>query len=102
VVEPTISVKRVFGGVQVQDEVDAGISQSTHALVVVCGVVHSVDSDGVDAQLLEFHDISLASSGVSDGVSDIRRSSRLVINASDVETAASGKESCSTKSESQS
>jgi hypothetical protein len=45
--------------------------QSLHALVVVGGVVDSVDTNGVDAEALELVDVALATSNVGDGVLSI-------------------------------
>lgn len=63
-----LTVERVLGSVDIKDEIDSSVSESVHALVVVDRVVDTVDTDGVDAQLLELLDVALASLWLSDGV----------------------------------
>ena len=53
-----VSVDRVIARVDVKSEVDTGVGKLAHTLVVVLGVVDSVDTDGVDAKLLELLDVS--------------------------------------------
>jgi hypothetical protein len=60
---------------------------------MISSVVDRIDSDGIDAQLLEFLEISLASLCVSDRVNNVGRSTRLVVNTTDVEALISSKES---------
>ena len=47
------TVEGVLGSVDIEDQVDAGIGEGVHALVVVLGVVDRVDTDGVHAEVLE-------------------------------------------------
>ena len=61
----------VFGGVHVQREVDPGICQLAHAVIVVCAVVDGVDTDGVDLEFHELGDVSLAGVGVGERISGI-------------------------------
>ena len=78
----TFTVDGVLGGVDIKDEVDTGVLQLLHALVVVLGVVDGVDTDGVDAQLLEQRDVALAVVRVSDRVRGVGRAtlqSRLIL-----------------------
>jgi hypothetical protein len=56
---------------------------------MVLGVVDRVDTDGVDAELIELGDITGAASAVSDGVLICGGAAGLVIDAADVESAAS-------------
>lgn len=63
-----LAVEGVVWGVDVQSKVDAGISQSLHARIVVCRVIHGVDTNGVDSKLLELGNITRASSRISNGV----------------------------------
>ena len=59
---------------------------------MVGSVVDSIDTDGIDAQLLELCNVSFAAGLISNGVSQIGGAARLVINASNVETVAASKE----------
>jgi hypothetical protein len=61
---------------------------------VVGGVVDSVDTDGVDAQLLELGNITLAAVDIGDGVCELGAATGLVVDATDVETVASLEEGC--------
>lgn len=61
---------------------------------MVGGVVDRVDTDGVDSQLLELGNVSLASGGVCDGVFGAGRASGLVIDTTDVEALIASEESC--------
>jgi hypothetical protein len=61
---------------------------------VIGSVVHSVHTNGVDAQLLELCDIALAAVDVGNGVLSIRGTAGLVVDATDVETLVAGPESC--------
>jgi hypothetical protein len=53
---------------------------------MIGAVVDGVNTDSVEAQLLELGDITSASSRVGERVNKIGRSTRLVIDASDVES----------------
>lgn len=88
------TVERVLGGVHVEGEVDAGVGEGRHALVVVGGVVDSVHTDGVDAQLLELLDIALAPVDIGNGVLSVRGAAGLVVNTANVEALVAGPESC--------
>jgi hypothetical protein len=61
--------------------------------VVGC-VVNSVYTNGVDAELLEFHDITRTSCRVCDGVDELGGSTWLVVDSADVESVRSLEESC--------
>jgi len=56
-------------------------------------VVDSVDSDGVESELLKILNISLAAIYICDGVGNVGGATRLVIDTSNVESVAAGKES---------
>lgn len=60
---------------------------------MVGAVVDSVDTDGVDTELLELLNVALAASLVSDGVLRIGSATRLVVNTTNVETLVASKES---------
>jgi hypothetical protein len=62
---------------------------------VVGGVVYSVHTNSVDAQLLELFDIALAAVGVGDGVLSVRGAAGLVVNTANVEALVTGPESWS-------
>lgn len=59
---------------------------------MVGGVVHSVHTDGVDAQLLELLDIALAAVDVGNGILCIGGAAGLVVNTADVEALVAGPE----------
>jgi hypothetical protein len=61
---------------------------------VVGGVVDRVDTDGVDAQLLELGDVTLAAVDIGDGVCEVGAATGLVIDATDVEAVATLEEGC--------
>lgn len=44
-------INRVFWGVNVESEVNAGSGERLHAGIVVCAVVDSVDTERVDTEL---------------------------------------------------
>jgi hypothetical protein len=87
------SVDRVLGRVDVEGKVDASIGEEAHACVVVGTVVHSVNTDRVDAELLEFGDIALAAILVGNGVLGVGSATRLIVNTTDVEALVAGPES---------
>lgn len=76
-------------GVDVKDQVDAGSSEHSHALVVVEGSVDGVDTDSVDTETLEKGDITGANIWVGQrvplGLADLGGSTGLVINTLDKE-----------------
>lgn len=88
------AVDRVLGGVDVEGEVDAGVGKSVHALVMVGRVVNRVDADGVDAELLELGNVTLAARGIGNRVLSIGCAAWLVVDTADVETLIASKESC--------
>jgi len=45
--------------------VDSGLVKGTHAGIVIEGVVHAVNTDDVDTELLQIGDIASTSSAVS-------------------------------------
>jgi hypothetical protein len=59
---------------------------------VVGAVVDSVDTDGVDAELLELLNVALAASLIGDGVLCIGGAAGLVVDTADVETLVASKE----------
>ena len=61
---------------------------------MVGSVVDCVNTDSVDAELLELYNVTLATSGISDRVLSRRRASGLVVDTTDVETIIASKESC--------
>lgn len=86
------SIEGVERCVDVEDEVDASICQSTHARIVVGSVVDSIDTDGIDAQLLKFCNVSLAAGLIGNGISQIGGATRLVVDASNIETVVASEE----------
>ena len=87
------SVERVERSVDIEDQVDTCGCQLRHAVIVVGCVVDSVNTDGVDTQLLELCNITLASGCICDWVDQVGRSSRLIIYTTHVESAGSTEES---------
>ena len=63
-----LAVDGVQRVVDVEGDVDAGVRESLHALLVRLGVVGRVDTDNVDAEILEPLDILKADLGVGKGV----------------------------------
>jgi len=80
------TVEGVLGGVDIQDQVDTGLSQGVHALIMVLGVVDRVHTDGVETEVLELLDVALAAIGISDGIGELGGATGLVVNTTDVET----------------
>lgn len=72
--------------VDVQDQVDSGVVQLLHALVVVAGVVDGVDPDSVDSELFEVLDVTLAGFWVGQRVVQLGSSARLVVETTNVES----------------
>lgn len=62
------TVEGIFGRVDIQDQVDSGVGESLHTLIVVLGVVDRVHADGVQTQVLELLNVTLAGGRVGDGV----------------------------------
>ena len=50
--------------------VDSGLVKGAHARIVTESVVHAVNTDDVDAELLEIGDIARTSSGVGQGINE--------------------------------
>lgn len=48
-----VSSDGVFGGVDVESEVNASIGQLFHAFGMILAIIDSVDADGIDFELLE-------------------------------------------------
>ena len=65
------TVEGVERSIDIENQVDARVCESSHACIVVGSVVYCVDTDGVDAELLEFRDISCAGRLVCDGVNKL-------------------------------
>jgi hypothetical protein len=61
---------------------------------VVLGVVYRVDTDSIDAQVLEALDVSRARVGIGKGIKIGRRATGLVVDAPNIESLLSGPESC--------
>lgn len=106
----THAVERVAVRIDVQSKVDAGIGQSSHASVVVGGIVNCVHADSVYAELLELGDIASASLNVGDRINGVRgtayiwsdsergilscwKPTWLIVHAADVKPSAARKES---------
>lgn len=89
------SVEGILGRIDVENKVDTSCGECVHARVVVCGVVNSINTDGVDTQLLELRDVPTATALIRNGVSEIRAATRLIVNATNVEAVTSLEEGCS-------
>ena len=50
--------------------VDSGLVKGAHARIMIEGVVHAVNTDDIDPELLEIGDIASTSSGVGQGVDE--------------------------------
>ena len=59
---------------------------------MVCSVVDGVDTDSIDAQLLELGDVPLAASRVGNGIGRVGGTTRLIIDTTDVKSIISGEE----------
>lgn len=79
--------------VDVKNQVNAGISEGVHALVVILGVVDGVNTNSVDAEVLEVLDVSETGLGVSERILVGRSTTRLVVNTTEVEALAISPES---------
>ena len=87
-----ISIDRIERAVHVQREVDARAVERSHARIVVRGVVNSVNTNCVDPKLLKFRNVTFARAGIGDGIGSIGRSTRLIIDTTDVKSVATSKE----------
>ena len=67
-----VTVDRVAGLGQVCHNVDAGIGEGVHAVLVVLLGVDGIDTDRVGLELLEVLDVALAGSAVGKGVGDVK------------------------------
>lgn len=81
-----VTVDRVQGVVGIKDDVDAGLGELLHALIVVLGVVGRVHTDGVDAELLELLDVGLADLGIGQRVDIGGSTTWLVVDTTDEES----------------
>lgn len=88
------TVERVEGCVDIENQVDTSVCESGHACIVIGSVVDCVDTDGVDAELLELCNVSCAGGFICDRVNELGRSSRLVVDSADIESAGSLEECC--------
>lgn len=61
---------------------------------MVLGVVDSIDTDNIDAKVLEVRDVSLTGLGIGQGVRGARRTTRLVVDTAKIEALAISPESC--------
>lgn len=68
------SVERVERAVHIENKIDARIIQSGHASIMTLRVVDRVDTNGVDAKLLEILDVSCACRFIGERVCELRRS----------------------------
>ena len=50
--------------------IDSGLVKGAHARIMVAGVVHAVNTDDVDPEVLQVGDITGTSTGVSQGVDE--------------------------------
>lgn len=82
------TVDGVLGGVDIENKVDAGLSEGSHALIVVLGVIDRVHTDGVQAQFLEVLDVTLATIGISNRIAEVGRTTGLVVDTTHVEAVA--------------
>lgn len=88
------AVEGVFAGVDVKDQINTSFSQFRHALGMVLRVVDSVDTDGVDAEVNESLDITLAHFRVGERVDACGVTARLVVYTTNVEALSIGPECC--------
>lgn len=68
-----LAVDGIVSRVDIQRQVDASVRELLHALIMVLCVVDGIDTDGVDAQLLELLDVALAVAIVGNRVLRVRR-----------------------------
>ena len=99
-----VPVEGVQRRVNVQCKVDTCVRQCRHALVMVRvrRIVYSVDTNSVDAELLEVLNVSLATLGISDWVGCTVSANcsggatRLIIHTADIEAVLASEERCIT------
>lgn len=75
----TSTVERVFWRIDIENNIDAGLLEEVHAFVVVGCVVNGVHTDGVDAELLEVLNVSLAVLSIGKWVGDLGGATGLVV-----------------------
>ena len=68
-----LSVERVVGCVGIERQVDTGVIEHLHTLVVVLRVVDGVDTDGVDAERLEVLNIAFETLEVEQRIGSVGR-----------------------------
>lgn len=73
-----LAVKRVLGSVGVESQVDSGVIEHLHALIVVLGVIDCVDTDCVDTEGLEVSNIALQALNVEERVFGVSRTTCLL------------------------
>jgi hypothetical protein len=73
-----LAVERVVGSVSVESQVDSGVIEHLHTLIVVLGVVDCVDTDCVDTEGLEVGNITLQALNVEEGVFGVSRTTCLL------------------------
>ena len=62
------AVQGVEGGVDIGNQIDSCISEGTHALIVVLGVVDVVHTDRVQPKLFEPWDVAIADGRIGERV----------------------------------
>ena len=87
------SVQRVCRGVGIECKIDASIRKHLHSLIVALAVVDGVDTDGVDAKLLEEGDIIAEGIDVEKRISGISCATGLVCYSTDVKSRVASPES---------
>lgn len=60
----SICVWTITAAPRTKGNIDASIGKGTHAVIVVGCVVYRVNSDGVDAELLEVFNVTLAGGSI--------------------------------------
>lgn len=87
-----VAVQAVFRVIHVEHQVDTGFSQSIHACIMIDRVVHRVDANCVETQLLEVWDVTRARGIVGQRVCGGGRATRLIVHPADVEAIAAVEE----------
>jgi hypothetical protein len=86
------TVEGVVRSAGIESEVDAGLVQHPHSIVVVTSIVDGVNTDGVDSKLLKHLDVGLECFSVEKRILGIGSTTRLVRNTTDEETRVSSHE----------
>lgn len=68
-----LTVEGVIRSVGIESEVDTGVFEDLHTLIVVLGVVNGVDTDSVDSKILEVGNIALQSLDIEERVLSVSR-----------------------------